>query len=199
LGYKGPIFKQRRTDAKAFDARAAGHGSFAGGEYHLDAPELRIRRWRHRHGVVRLGRQFGGESYAITVSGGDTTDFPPFTYQNGAADNTGIAYQATYLSFTTDLFNGSPGANRQLRLPVLPLPSGGGTVSLDLSNPAQAERFNCSPYRSFVSGSVTASPGSTTPTAVPTLSDWALTAMAILMFACGLAIIARASRKATAE
>ena len=95
--------------------------------------------------------------------------------------------------------DGSPGANRQLRLPVLPLPSGGGTVSLDLSNPAQAECYNCSPYRSFVSGSVTASPGSTTPTAVPTLSDWALTAMAILMFACGLAIIARASRKATAE
>jgi len=82
---------------------------------------------------------------------------------------------------------------------VLPLPSGGGTVSLDLSNGYQGECYNCGPGRTFVSGVVTTSPGLTTPTSVPALSTWALTAMAILMFACGLAIIARASRKATAE
>jgi hypothetical protein len=106
-------------------------------------------------------------SYDIAVSGGDTTTFPAFIFQNGIGDNL-FAFAVVsegFLTFDTDILGG-PNNNLtlQLRLPVFPLPGTGGTVAFDLSNGFQGECFNCIPFRPFVSGEVTTSPGtSTTP------------------------------------
>lgn len=100
--------------------------------------------------------------YYIYVSGGNTVNFPPFTYQNGAPNNTGAYYfsfaaPSPYFLFGTDIDTFFPGAFRQLRLaPQDPLTDLGGTVLLKLDHPAAAECFNCSPFRMFAGGSLVA-------------------------------------------
>jgi hypothetical protein len=98
-------------------------------------------------------------SYDISTSGGDTGTFPAFVFENGAPDNTGTYVDTgnDYLNFETDITQpgGNPYGDLQLQLPTYPLPAMGGTVWFDLSNPYQAECYNCDPYRSFVSGDVT--------------------------------------------
>jgi hypothetical protein len=123
-------------------------------------------------------------SYLISVSGGNTTTFPPRVYQNGTADNMGawVFPSQGYIYFATT-------SSRLLSLPVLPLPSAGGVVSLNLTNEYGAECYNCNPYRQFASGQVT-SPG-TSPPLVPALSPWALAGLAILPLGCGVAVLSR--------
>ena len=126
-------------------------------------------------------------SYSISVAGGNTANFPAFVYQNGAANNTGATvYTAqSVIAFLTNI--GQPSDQRELNLPVLPLPAGGGAVSLNLANNLGAECFNCFPYRLFASGQVIAS-AAPTPTAVPALSPAPLAALGILVAACAVAL-----------
>ncbi len=107
-------------------------------------------------------------SYDISVSGGDTATFPNFVYQNDTPHNTGASDAPGCLAFLTDIdtfANPDWINNRQLRLPTLPLPDSGGTVSLDLLNIYQGECYNCSPWRAFASGEVSSS--DTTPVPEP--------------------------------
>jgi hypothetical protein len=122
-------------------------------------------------------------SYSISVSGGDTTTFPAFTYQNGTAHNLGGSAFAGLIDLETDLLTG--GSPRELRLPVLPLPSTGGTVNFNLTNGAQAECYNCSPYRTFATGQVT----SPQATPVPTLPPGGLVLLAVLLMAGGALLL----------
>ncbi len=95
-------------------------------------------------------------AYDIAVSGGDTSNFPAFVYQNGAANNTGSQYYydgyAYDFVFETNL--GSP--YRHLRLAVINWPAS-GSVSLYLGGNYAAECYNCAPWRSIVSGYLTSS------------------------------------------
>jgi hypothetical protein len=123
-------------------------------------------------------------SYSISVSGGNTTTFPPRVYQIGIGDNleAGVFPSQGYIGFFTT-------GTRLVTLPVLPLPAAGGVVSLNLTNPYGAECYNCNPYRQFASGQVTA-PGTGTAV-VPALSPWALAGLAILLLGCGVAVLSR--------
>jgi hypothetical protein len=128
-------------------------------------------------------------SYSISVSGGNTTVFPPFVYQNGGADNTGTSVVSGdgVIDFNTDLESGFH--QRFLALPVLPLPAS-GTQALDLTNPYGAECYDCNPYRTFASGQVVSS-AAPSPTTVPVLSRWALAGLAILLLAAGVLLLSR--------
>jgi len=98
-------------------------------------------------------------NWSISVSGGNTIAFPPFSYapaDSFAAIGSGNApMPERYWSFVTG--TGAFG-DRELRLVFLSsLTDAGGTVGLDLSKSfLSTECFNCSPIRNIVSGSVTA-------------------------------------------
>lgn len=128
-------------------------------------------------------------SYTISVQSGNTTTFPAWVYQNGTTHNTGAGVFTSIgvIDFDTDIVGF--GHSRVLVLPVLPLPGTGGVVNLDLTNAYGGECYNCSPYRVFASGQVTA-PGTSTPP-VPALSPWALAGLAILLLGCGVAVLSR--------
>jgi len=128
-------------------------------------------------------------SYSISVSGGNTATFPAWVYQNGTADNTqATAFPSNgVIDFETDLLYG--GHARVLVLPVLPLPATGGVVNLNLTNAYGAECYNCAPFRTFASGQVSGSTGTTTT--VPTLYLWALAGLALLLLGCGAALLSR--------
>lgn len=107
-------------------------------------------------------------SYDISTSGGDTSTYPAFVFQNGAPDNTGVYVDTpnNSLEFDTDIaLPSATEADLQLRLPTYPLPATGGTVAFDLSNGYQGECYDCDPWRPFVSGDVTSAvpePGTVT-------------------------------------
>jgi hypothetical protein len=128
-------------------------------------------------------------SYSISVSGGDTTTFPAFTYQNGTAHNLGGHTLAGTINLTTDLAP-SGFAPRELRLPVLPLPSTGGVVNLNLANGFQGECYNCVPSRTFASGQVT----NPQATSVPALPPGGLVLTAVLLMAAGALVLRSAQR-----
>ena len=127
-------------------------------------------------------------SYSISVSGGDTTTFPAFTYQNGTAHNLGGSAFAGLIDLETDLLTG--GSPRELRLPVLPLPSTGGVVNLNLANGFQGECYNCVPSRTFASGQVT----NPQATSVPALPPGGLVLTAVLLMAAGALVLRSAQR-----
>ena len=106
-------------------------------------------------------------SYSITVSGGDTSTFPAWTYQKGTNHNTGadVFISNGTIEFETDLVYG--GHLRLLDLPVVVQSQTSGTVSLSLSNEYGAECYNCAPYRTFTSGTVTSTPTSPSPVPAP--------------------------------
>jgi hypothetical protein len=100
-------------------------------------------------------------SYSILTSGGNTSVFPAFLFQNGAPDNLG-AYYDPYnggFMFDSSFTNGYPD-DLQLRLAPVGgvLTDAGGVLSLDLNSPWQAECYNCSPYRVFQSGELSSTP-----------------------------------------
>jgi len=124
-------------------------------------------------------------SYSILTSGGNETTFPPFLFQNGAPDNTGVFVStgADYISFHSSFTNGNLNGV-DLRIgPVSGLTDAGGVVDLDLSD--SVECYNCSPFRLFVSGQMIAEEA-----AVPEPSTIALT---LLPLALGV-ILARRHR-----
>ena len=102
-------------------------------------------------------------AFSLSVSGGNTTDFPAFTWDSSTAD-------AVYVPIFTGLNFRSTSSLRQLRLdPVGSLTNAGGTVALDLSSIFGGECYNCTPYRAFSSGSLVASAA-----AVPEPATWGM-------------------------
>jgi len=132
-------------------------------------------------------------SYSISVAGGNTETFPTFTYQNGTLHNSGASAvpQDGVIDFDTDIV--SYGESRLLALPVLPLPSTGGTVSLNLANDYGAECYDCNPYRLFASGQVVANVTSPNTATAPALSPWALGLVAILLIGLSAILLPRTS------
>ena len=121
-------------------------------------------------------------AYSISVSGGNTTAFPPVAYTN--ADS----------SFSWSLFIGDThntflfqlnGSSRQLRFtPVADLTNAGGTVAVDLNTAGggsgSIECFNCGTYRLMSGGSLTSAATSAPEPAAGAMVLAALGAMAAL-------------------
>jgi hypothetical protein len=93
-------------------------------------------------------------SYSIGTSGGNTTTIPAFLFQNGAPNNTGATVYPgnDLIDFRTSFTNGNLNGLELRLAPLAGLTNAGGTVNIDLSNPYQAECYNCFPGRVFVSG-----------------------------------------------
>ena len=109
-------------------------------------------------------------SWDIRVSGGDTTDFPPHTYNSsnsniiiGAASYLGVDYTALFFESTSILPTGIQ-RRRDIRfLLEIPFPAAGGVdpfviedlaIIASLGSEAGFECFNCAPYRLFASGDI---------------------------------------------
>lgn len=92
-------------------------------------------------------------SFEISVAGGNTANFPEFTYTSAS-----VGQSAAFNPFIVIFHSGDSsqfGVERQLRLAfVTALTNAGGTVLLDVTSPAMSECYNCSPYRA-VTGAVT--------------------------------------------
>ena len=104
-------------------------------------------------------------SYNILTSGGDTSVFPAFLFQNGTPSNVGAdaVPDADIIVFSSNFDNGYL-EDLELRLaPLSGLTDAGGVVSLDLTNGYMGECFNCEPYRVFVSGEMDAATPEPTP------------------------------------
>ena len=102
-------------------------------------------------------------AFSLSVSGGNTTDFPAFTWNSSTAD-------AIYVGIFDGLNFRSTDSLRQLRLdPVGSLTNAGGTVALDLTSLFGGDCYNCSPFRAFSSGSLVASAA-----AVPEPATWGM-------------------------
>jgi hypothetical protein len=103
-------------------------------------------------------------NWSVSVAGGNTGTFPAVTYDTTTSQSL-IAGQGTSGVGIMFCIGGTCAGNvRQLRMPAAsPLTDAGGTIGINLSSPAQAECFNCSPYRQFNAGSLvgTASPSIT--------------------------------------
>lgn len=102
-------------------------------------------------------------TFSVSVAGGNTVTFPPFTYDNsssnGYVDSFGTGPTGTVLSE-----NGTTG--RGIRMPaVTALSDAGGTLALDITAAGAAECYNCGPARLFTAGSLvgTAPPTITSP------------------------------------
>jgi hypothetical protein len=97
------------------------------------------------------------KNWQISVSGGNTTQFPEFTYT--AASSNGISYDAG--ESAPRIIVSDPSSNRELRLqPLDPPTDAGGTVGLNTDS-GSVECYNCSPARVITAGSMVAS--TTTP------------------------------------
>lgn len=97
----------------------------------------------------------------ISVSGGDETTFPAFSYTPATIPDTGVFDTGPGLSFQffvdTFALGGTP-ESRVLALSTLaPLTDVGGTVALQIGNdPSWESRecYNCNPYRLVATGSI---------------------------------------------
>lgn len=101
-------------------------------------------------------------AWSVTVAGGDTTNFPPITYDPTTSSG---AYQA---DTSIGLLLQINATTRQVRLPgVTVLNDAGGTVAINLASGFQGECYNCGPYRGFNAGNLvgTAAPNITSANA----------------------------------
>jgi len=92
-------------------------------------------------------------NWNISVAGGNTTDFPPVTYDTSSATG-------TYYSWLTVPYFDFAIGSRQLRIkPTSPLTNAGGAAALDLANiNYNLECFNCSPARIIAKGALVSAP-----------------------------------------
>jgi hypothetical protein len=112
-------------------------------------------------GTLTVGLYGDLSSFNVSVSGGDTSSFPAFTY------NPATSSQITYEDYSTGNWIyalDQNGSNRELRLALNSrLSSTGGTYAIAFTEPLAAECYNCSPYRLFNAGGELIS----APSAVP--------------------------------
>jgi len=99
----------------------------------------------------------------LSISGGDESTFPAFTYTPATAPAVGVFTTDTGYSFQFYVDPSALGGTPESRVIVLtsdaPLTNAGGTVPL-YTNPADGvwqsrECYNCNPYRVLVAGSFT--------------------------------------------
>jgi hypothetical protein len=132
-------------------------------------------------------------NWNISVDGGDTGSFPPFTYAVGTA-----TASIANLGNPTDTFLFTKISDvRELRMtPLQNLTDSGGTVPLNLhtafGNSGEVECFNCSPFRIITAGRLSAP----RPAAAPLLDMRGLTVLVMVLGAVGLASLARAGNAA---
>ncbi|HET9146596.1 MAG TPA: PEP-CTERM sorting domain-containing protein [Acetobacteraceae bacterium] len=107
-------------------------------------------------GTLTINTSGDVSAYDISVSGGDTSSFPAFTYD--PTNSSEYAFQASGDKIYTFAQDNS---YRQLRLPVATLLSpAGGTYILAANNSYGGECFNCSPYRGLTGGKLVSAPTS---------------------------------------
>jgi hypothetical protein len=141
-------------------------------------------------------------NWNVSVSGGDTGTFSPFTYSTGSS-----SFFFTIATWSPlDTFNFEENSsNRELRLtPIASLTNAGGTVPIDLATSSggsgAVECFNCSPFRVIDAGSLVSvciDPDEdgicgSIQTAVPTMTEWG---MIIFMVLAGIGSIYYMRRK----
>jgi hypothetical protein len=101
-------------------------------------------------------------NWSIAVSGGTTATFPAFTYNTTTSNLSSFGPSATQVIFDdpSQIFGGNPLQPRILDLVLnAPMTNAGGVITL-LSGPpivgfdGSRECYNCSPFRTAVSGSL---------------------------------------------
>lgn len=100
-------------------------------------------------------------NWSVSVAGGNTTTFPPVTYDTTTAGGYYSPSNATTIGVNLSI------GSRQLRMPgTSALSDAGGTLAINLASGFQGECFNCSPYRGFTAGNLigTAAPAITSAT-----------------------------------
>jgi PEP-CTERM motif len=96
--------------------------------------------------------------WTITVTGGDTVVFPPFTWSHSNLQHT-ADWQGLFVRFIGDPSPDWDNRTREIRLATKSaLPDTYGTVPLDPLNGWAAECYNCDPYRLFVGGQLASTP-----------------------------------------
>jgi hypothetical protein len=99
----------------------------------------------------------GFGDFSLSTSGGNTTDFPPFVYDETDAFGSTHQFDAGLqpsLLFTQD---GSGSQLRQFRVtPTDALTDAGGTTVIVLDYTGSNECFNCNPFRHIASGNLIA-------------------------------------------
>lgn len=113
-------------------------GGIATGSFFFDADTSTVSNWN------------------VSVSGGNTGTFPPFTYDVGSSDVN--VFNAGNPGDTIN-FSAGMAPSRDLRLtPVADLTNAGGSVALDLTTmnamEGNLECFNCSPSRFITAGAL---------------------------------------------
>ncbi|MBW4684938.1 MAG: PEP-CTERM sorting domain-containing protein [Komarekiella atlantica HA4396-MV6] len=88
-------------------------------------------------------------NWNISVSGGNESTFPPLTYTPNNSE--------TNIFDNVYLFGLNDDSLRQIRFePISNLTNAGGTIPFNPASIFASECYNCSPFRAFASGSLTA-------------------------------------------
>ncbi len=88
-------------------------------------------------------------NWNISVSGGNESTFPPLTYAPSNSE--------TDIFDNVYLFGLNDDSLREIRFePISSLTNAGGTIPFNPASIFASECYNCSPFRAFVSGSLTA-------------------------------------------
>ena len=129
-------------------------------------------------------------NWSVTVSGGDTGDFPVFTWDPG--NSTGDTSDQGDPQEMINFYTATP--RRDMRItPNGPLTDAGGTIAINLNSwgdgSGSMDCFNCSPYRKITAGSLQ-SPGKQMES-IPTLGGQALVGLILVLSLVGLGFIYR--------
>lgn len=101
-------------------------------------------------------------TFSVSVAGGATTTFPPFTYDNASSSGSVYSFGAGDVGTVLD----QNGTSRGIRIPaVSALTDAGGTLAVNIAGRGAAECYNCGPARVFTGGNLigTAPPSITSP------------------------------------
>lgn len=110
-------------------------------------------------------------AFNITVSGGNTSVFFPFTWTptNAVAEGP-FTGEASQIAFVSNAAYPAYANNEPYVLqfvPTTPLTDAGGAVSINTSSGYSGNCFDCNPYRAFASASISGPVSSPTPPATP--------------------------------
>lgn len=97
--------------------------------------------------------------FALSTSGGNTSNFVPYTYSPDDANASRPTIDGNSIKtieFTsTDDSIGAPPSYRQLRItPVADLTDTGGTVAIEIAGSLSVECYNCGRFRDIASGNL---------------------------------------------
>jgi hypothetical protein len=102
-------------------------------------------------------------TFNVAVSGGDTAVFFPYDFTPANSRGEGSEPPTGVIIFSSDnTYLGGETYDLSF-VPASPLTDAGGVINLNVSSPESGNCFDCDPFRTFISGTITAA----TPPATP--------------------------------